>query len=63
MSRDLKKGELLSEWRSLASDQRVWGGVVTALVEELNEKAKEQETQGKDEWRKRKEEMVLPGST
>ena len=60
---DLKKGELLSEWRQVARDRREWRGTVAAIVEDLNNESEESEKQRKDERKKRREEAVMPSST
>ena len=39
VARDLKKGKLLLECRSLARDRTAWRGAIAELVEELKEKA------------------------
>ena len=62
MTQDLKKGELLSDWRHVVGDQKEWRGTVFTLVEELNVRSEEPEKQWKDEWKKRKEGSVMPGS-
>ena len=61
VARDVKKCEMLSEWRSVAKDRREWRGKVAAAVEDLNEEAEKQEKQRKDERKRRREEAAATG--
>ena len=61
VARDVKKCEMLSEWRSVAKDQREWRGKVAAAVEDLNEEAEKQEKQRKDEQKRRRQEAAATG--
>ena len=61
VSKDLKKGELLSDWRQIAKDRREWKSFVNALVEDMNVNSEVLEKQQKDEQKKRQEEVALLG--
>ena len=61
VSKVLKKGELLSDWRQIARDWRELKGFANALVEDLNVISGVIEKQKEDERKKRREEAVLLG--
>ena len=61
VSKYLKKGELLSDWRQIARDRTEWKSFVNALVEDMNVNSEVMEKQKKDERKKRWEEAALLG--
>ena len=52
---DLKKGELVPNWREQAEDRSTWRGWINAAAEDVNEEMEAMEKSKKDELKQRRE--------
>ena len=55
MSSDLRKCDLLVDWREVAQERGAWRGVVRTMSEILNNQLEATEKERKDDWKMRKE--------
>ena len=59
---DLKKCDLLADWRDVASQREAWRGVVKMAANELNQQLELSEKEKKDQLKKRREAGVQSAS-
>ena len=59
---DLKKCDLLADWREFAQERAAWRGIVKILTRKLNDCLEASEKERKDELKMRREEGIQPAS-
>lgn len=60
---DLKKCDLVTDWREVAGERTAWRGIVKLASEYLNHQLEASEKGKKDQQKSRRETGVQPGSS